>query len=166
MIAESLLFPDLFGGVLLESSVRGLRTIRFDPAPPYVPPAQADRPGPVVNAAAQQLREFFRGQRFAFDVPLDLIGTPFQLEVWKALTRIPYGRTSSYRDIAEAVNRPRGFQAIGQANTRNPIPVIVPCHRVINADGSLGGYGGGIGRKKQLLELEQCHAQRFRETAA
>ena len=86
--------------------------------------------------------------------------------MWKALTAIPYARTASYRDIALAVDRPRGFQAIGQANTRNPIAIVVPCHRVINADGSMGGYGGGLDRKRILLELEQTHAHRFRETAA
>lgn len=117
--------------------------------------------------AEQQLRAYFAGTLHRFEIPLDLIGTPFQLAVWNTLTEIPYARTASYRDIAFAVDRPKGFQAIGQANTRNPIPIIVPCHRVINADGSLGGYGGGIDRKIQLLQLEQHHhAQRFRETAA
>ncbi|HVW83455.1 MAG TPA: MGMT family protein, partial [Bryobacteraceae bacterium] len=79
--------------------------------------------------------------------------------VWRALMAIPYGQTASYRDIAVAVGRPKGFQAIGQANTRNPIPIIVPCHRVINADGSLGGYGGGVDRKRALLEMERRYAQ-------
>jgi len=160
LISESIYLPDLLGGILLEAGARGIRTIRFDPS------LTADNPGPVVRAAERQLREFLAGERFAFDLPLDLAGTPFQLEVWKALARIPYAATSSYRDIARAVNRPKGFQAIGQANTRNPLPVIVPCHRVINADGSMGGYGGGLDRKRQLLELEKRHAQRFRETAA
>jgi methylated-DNA-[protein]-cysteine S-methyltransferase len=160
LISETLYLPDLLGGVLLEASGRGLRTVRFDPAP------AAAAPGPVVRAAELQLREFLAGERFVFDLPLDLAGTAFQLEVWRALTRIPYGATSSYRDVAQAVKRPKGFQAIGQANTRNPLPVIVPCHRVINADGSMGGYGGGLERKRQLLELEKRHAQRFQETAA
>jgi methylated-DNA-[protein]-cysteine S-methyltransferase len=160
LISECLHLPDLLDGITLEATPRGLRAIRFDEA------TATAAPGPIVYAAERQLREFLAGERFAFDIPLDLAGTPFQMEVWKALTQIPYGGTSSYRDIAVAVNRPRGFQAIGQANTRNPIPVIVPCHRVINTDGSMGGYGGGLGRKQQLLELEKRYAQRFRETTA
>jgi O-6-methylguanine DNA methyltransferase len=160
LISECLYVPDLLGGVTLEASARGLRAIRFGEAPVMA------APGEVVRQAERQLREYLAGERFAFDIALDLAGTAFQLEVWKALTGIPYGATSSYRDIAAAVNRPKGFQAIGQANTRNPIPVIVPCHRVINADGSMGGYGGGLDRKHQLLELEKRYAQRFRETAA
>jgi methylated-DNA-[protein]-cysteine S-methyltransferase len=126
----------------------------------------ADKPGPVVLDAERQLREYFNGERNSFDIALDLEGSPFQLLVWRALLRIPYAKTSSYRDVAIEVNRPKGFQAIGQANTRNPIPIIVPCHRVINADGSLGGYGGGTDRKRRLLQLEAQHAHRFRETAA
>jgi methylated-DNA-[protein]-cysteine S-methyltransferase len=160
LISECLYLPDLLNGVTLEATARGLRAIRFGEAPAVA------APGLLVYAAERQLREYLAGERFVFDIPLDLAGTSFQMEVWKALTQISYGGTSSYRDIAVAVNRPRGFQAIGQANTRNPIPVIVPCHRVINADGSMGGYGGGLGRKRQLLELEKRYAQRFRETAA
>jgi O-6-methylguanine DNA methyltransferase len=164
-VTESLYLPDLLSGLKLEASDRGLSAIRFD-GTRGAGTRSTDQAGPIVNAAARQLREYFAGERFGFDVPLDLRGTPFQVEVWLALTRIPYAETSSYRDIAIAVNRPKGFQAIGQANTRNPVPIIVPCHRVINADGSMGGYGGGADRKFQLLELERIHAHRFRETAA
>lgn len=159
-MSESLYLPDLLGGISLEAGAKGLRAIRFGER------MNADVPGPLVLAAERQLREYFKGERRDFDLPLDPTGTPFQLAVWGVLTRIPYGRTCSYRDIAIAVNRPKGFQAIGQANTRNPIPIVVPCHRVINADGSMGGYGGGIDRKQQLLELERKHAQHSRETAA
>ena len=157
---ETLSLPDLLGGVTLEASTRGLREIRFGPA------SSVSAPGPTVRLAEIQLREFIAGARCVFDIPLDLQGTPFQLEVWRALSRIPYAETRSYKDIALAVNRPKGFQAIGQANTRNPIPIVVPCHRVINADGSMGGYGGGADRKRILLALEKNHAHRFRETAA
>jgi methylated-DNA-[protein]-cysteine S-methyltransferase len=159
-VNESVFIADLLGGIALQASAKGLRAIRFGDR------IEPDVPGPVVLAAAQQLHEYFAGTRHGFDVPLDLLGTPFQLEVWRALTQIPYARTASYRDIALAVDRPKGAQAIGQANTRNPIPIIVPCHRVVNADGSLGGYGGGINRKMELLQLERQYAQRFRETAA
>ena len=157
---ELLYLPDLLAGITLEAGPNGLRAIRFGQR------MMEDSPGPIVIAAEQQLREYMAGERAVFDLPLDPTGTPFQLEVWAALAQIPYGVTSSYRDIAIAVRRPKGFQEIGQANTRNPLPVIVPCHRVINADGSMGGYGGGLDRKRQLLDLERTYAQRFGKTAA
>jgi len=155
-----LYLADFLAGLTLEASPRGLRAIRFGRR------LGVDQPGPMVLTAERQLREYFSGDRRSFDLPLDLEGTPFQLTVWRALQEIPYAKTSSYRDIAIVVNRPRGYQAIGQANTRNPVPIVVPCHRVINADGSLGGYGGGLDRKRELLQLEAAHAHRFRETAA
>ncbi len=157
---ETLFLPDVLDGLSLEASPRGLRRIHFGKS------QTPNNPGPLVRRVERQLREFLDGERFAFDVELDLAGTPFQLGVWRALTKIPYAGTRSYRDIAVAVDRPKGYQAIGHANTRNPIPIIVPCHRVINADGSMGGYGGGPDRKYKLLELEKQYAHRFRETAA
>ncbi|NDJ10933.1 MAG: methylated-DNA--[protein]-cysteine S-methyltransferase [Acidobacteriia bacterium] len=120
----------------------------------------------MVRNAERQIREYLAGERAEFDLPLDMEGSDFQIEVWQALRNIPYGETRSYRDIARAVNRPKGFQAIGQANTRNPLPLIVPCHRVIAVDGSMGGYGGGLERKRILLETENRYAHLFRETAA
>jgi O-6-methylguanine DNA methyltransferase len=152
--------PDLFGGITLVAGPHGLRSIRFGESP-----ASLDS-SPVLLEAERQLREYAEGSRFAFDLGLDVIGTPFQREVWRALAGIPYAETRSYRDIALAVNRPKGFQAIGQANTRNPLPIVIPCHRVVNADGSIGGYGGGIERKRILLDLEKRHAHGFRQTAA
>jgi methylated-DNA-[protein]-cysteine S-methyltransferase len=159
-MTESLYLPEFLNGLTLVAGPRGLRAIRFGRQ------GGADERGPMVLDAGRQLREYFNGERHSFDLPLDLEGSPFQLAVWRALMEIPYAKTSSYRGIAIAVNRPKGFQAIGQANTRNPIPIIVPCHRVVNADGSLGGYGGGLDRKRELLQLEAKHAHRFRETAA
>ena len=102
----------------------------------------------------KQLEEYFAGERKTFDVPLDLWGTPFQQEVWKALLQIPYGETRSYQDIAQSVGNPKAVRAVGGANGRNPVPVIVPCHRVIRSDGNLGGYGGGLDIKRDLLDLE------------
>lgn len=125
-----------------------------------------DRPGPIVRNAERQIRQYLAGERAEFDLPLDMEGSEFQIEVWQSLRHIPYGETRSYRDIARAVNRPKGFQAIGQANTRNPLPIIVPCHRVIAVDGGMGGYGGGLERKRILLETENRYAHLFRETAA
>jgi O-6-methylguanine DNA methyltransferase len=104
--------------------------------------------------AIRQLQEYFRGGRRRFHLPLDLWGTEFQVQVWKALMEIPFGETRSYRDVADRVGRPLAVRAVGQANGRNPIPVIVPCHRVIRASGDLGGYGGGLDLKMRLLELE------------
>jgi methylated-DNA-[protein]-cysteine S-methyltransferase len=105
--------------------------------------------------AVEQLAEYFAGERTGFDLDLELAGTEFQRRVWAALQTIPYGETRSYRDIAEQVGAPTGFRAVGLANGRNPIGIIVPCHRVIGATGSLTGYGGGLDRKRLLLELEK-----------
>jgi methylated-DNA-[protein]-cysteine S-methyltransferase len=105
--------------------------------------------------AVQQLAAYFIGERTKFDLDLDMAGTVFQRRVWSALQTIPYGETRSYRDIAEQVGAPGAFRAVGLANGRNPIGIIVPCHRVIGADGGLTGYGGGLDRKRLLLELEK-----------
>jgi methylated-DNA-[protein]-cysteine S-methyltransferase len=109
--------------------------------------------------ARSQLDEYFAGERTTFDVQLAPAGAPFELEVWRALQSIPYGETVSYGEIARRVGQPAAARAVGTANGRNPIAVIVPCHRVIGADGSLTGYGGGLERKRLLLELEQGQAR-------
>jgi methylated-DNA-[protein]-cysteine S-methyltransferase len=105
-------------------------------------------------AAATQLDEYFAGERTSFDLALDPQGTPFQRRVWFALADIPYGKTTSYAELARRVGSPKAFRAVGQANGKNPLAVILPCHRVINSDGSIGGYGGGLPMKRQLLALE------------
>ncbi|MDR2162897.1 MAG: methylated-DNA--[protein]-cysteine S-methyltransferase [Clostridiales Family XIII bacterium] len=110
---------------------------------------------PVVLEAIRQLREYFDGERRDFDLPLELSGTDFQLSVWNALRGIPYGQTRSYAEIAREVGHPKSFRAVGMANNRNPIAIIIPCHRVIGSDGSLTGFGGGIETKSWLLELER-----------
>jgi len=109
----------------------------------------------------QQLQEYFAGKRKKFDVKLHLAGTPFEKKVWKALTEIPYGKTASYAEIASKIGKPTAFRAVGNANGKNPIPIIIPCHRVINSSGELGGYGGGLDLKRRLLELEANHAKDF-----
>jgi methylated-DNA-[protein]-cysteine S-methyltransferase len=109
--------------------------------------------GPVADAA-KQLDEYFAGRRRAFDLPLSVSGTPFQEQVWLTLAEIPYGETISYAELARWVGRPQAFRAVGQANGANPIAIILPCHRVIAADGSIGGYGGGLPTKRRLLDLE------------
>jgi methylated-DNA-[protein]-cysteine S-methyltransferase len=103
---------------------------------------------------SRQLAEYFRGRRTTFDVKLNPVGTPFQLEVWRALLAIPYGETRSYGQIADAIGRPRAVRAVGLANGRNPLPIVVPCHRVIGSTGRLIGYGGGLRVKAALLALE------------
>lgn len=109
----------------------------------------------AVEEAEGQLKEYFEGKRTAFSLPLLPEGTAFQQKVWKALETIPYGETRSYKEIAELAGCPQGFRAVGMANNRNPISIVIPCHRVIGADGGLVGYGGGLHLKKQLLDLEQ-----------
>ena len=104
--------------------------------------------------AIGQLLEYLEGKRTKFDLPLDLRGTPFQIAVWSALLEIPYGETRSYQQMANAVGRPRAARAVGAANGANPVGIVVPCHRVIAADGSLHGYGGGLDLKARLLSME------------
>jgi methylated-DNA-[protein]-cysteine S-methyltransferase len=106
-------------------------------------------------AAAQQLDAYFAGELRAFDLPLDLAGTPFQRQVWAELLRIPFGQTVTYGQLAAVIGKPSASRAVGLANGRNPVSIVVPCHRVIGSDGSLTGYGGGIDRKRFLLALER-----------
>ena len=108
----------------------------------------------ILQTAGTQLAEYFAGKRTSFTVPLDLHGTEFQIESWNALGRIPYGTTISYGQQARNIGNPKACRAVGSANGKNPIPIIVPCHRVVAADGSLGGYSLGLKMKKQLLNLE------------
>ena len=135
---------------LPHSSGRGMR----DWMERYVPDRRCvDEIGPN-RAAIEQILEYLASERIQFDVPLDLRGTPFQRAVWDALLEIPYGESRSYADVARAVGRPKAQRAVGSANNANPVSLIVPCHRVIAADGSLGGYGGGQKLKARLLAME------------
>lgn len=109
---------------------------------------------PILLDAERQLAEYFGGWRTAFDLPVKAPGTPFQQQVWGALQEIPYGHTISYGELAERLKNPKAVRAVGSANGHNPIAIVVPCHRVIGANGSLTGYGGGLERKKFLLQLE------------
>lgn len=109
---------------------------------------------PVIKEAIKQLDEYFEGARRDFDLPLELVGTDFQKAAWKGLLTIPYGQVRSYKQMAELVGNPKACRAIGLANNRNPIAIVVPCHRVIGADGKLVGYGGGLHIKEILLQLE------------
>ena len=104
-----------------------------------------------------QLKRYLKGELKRFDCPLDLRGSPFQKKVWSQLCKIPYGKTRSYQDVAKAIGHPRAFRAVGNANGSNTVPLIVPCHRVIESNGGLGGYGQGLKAKKELLDLEKAH---------
>ena len=121
--------------------------------PTKIDPSWEPSPGPFASVQ-RQLSEYFEGRRDTFDVSLVMDGSPFERSVWRALQEIPYGETVSYGEIARRVGQPSAARAVGLANGRNPIAVIVPCHRVIGADGTLTGYGGGLERKRVLLELE------------
>lgn len=142
------------GSLVLRASVAGLVSIDVGATTPTQ--TLDDDPGAarILDVAERQLREYFDGSRTDFDVPLDLCGTDFQLAAWRALCRIPYGTTVSYADQAAMIGSPRATRAVGSSNGRNPIPIIVPCHRVVARDGSLGGYSLGLDMKRALLALE------------
>ena len=159
--------PSPVGELLLVASDAGLVAIRFewnrhgpDPRASSVPSAEASGAQARILADARtQLDAYFAGARAEFDLPLDPRGTPFQQRVWAALREIPIGRTISYLELARRTGDPRAVRAVGAANGRNPLPLVVPCHRVIGADGSLVGFGGGLDRKRWLLRHEgaqQC----------
>jgi len=128
--------------------------LRFDGDDAPLPAASAG-PSPTLDAARRQLDDYFAGRLEVFDLPLEAEGTAFQKKVWAALRQIPYGVTVSYGDIARKISSPAAVRAVGAANGRNPIAIVVPCHRVIGGDGSLTGFGGGLERKKFLLTLER-----------
>lgn len=142
------------GPLRIVSEKEAITWLVLDNHEPPVKEAFTTENTPLHRLAAEQLDQYFAGTRRSFDLPLAPEGTAFQLKDWEALQQIPYGTTCSYKDIAEAIGCPKGFRAVGMANNRNPIMIIIPCHRVIGADGSLGGYDGGVHIKKFLLELE------------
>ncbi len=111
----------------------------------------------ALDSAVAQLGEYFEGTRRAFDLPLELAGTPFQRAVWRALADIPYGQTISYAELAAMVGRPGAFREVGQANGANPVPIVLPCHRVVSSGGGIGCYWGGLELKRRLLALEGVH---------
>ena len=165
---HSAIFMSPVGPLFLAASDQGLVALEFDQR---LPGQQTIRPNPrdlrVESSALKfeeserdmhlyiaALEKYFAGEQRKFCIPLDLRGTEFQLACWRALLAIPYGETRTYADIARAVGRPQGFRAVGMANNRNPIAIVVPCHRVIASDGTLCGYGGGLDVKRKLLELE------------
>jgi O-6-methylguanine DNA methyltransferase len=165
---QSTVFMSPVGPLFLGSSQRGLVALEFEarlPGQQTIRPHQRDlraennrvtfeESAAGMRPYVQELEEYFAGTRRQFTFALDLRGTNFQLACWRALLSIPYGETRTYADIARAVGRPQGFRAVGMANHRNPVAIVVPCHRVIASDGTLCGYGGGLDLKRKLLELE------------
>lgn len=156
------------GPLFLAASDKGLVAMEFDAR---LPGQQSIRPNPrhlrkeskgfafapsphAMGDYICQLEEYFAGERREFSFPLDLRGTDFQIACWRSLLAIPYGETRTYGDIARAIDKPKAFRAVGMANNRNPIAIVVPCHRVIASNGTLCGYGGGLEVKRKLLELE------------
>jgi methylated-DNA-[protein]-cysteine S-methyltransferase len=147
--------PSPVGPLLLVADDTHLRGLWFDK--PRHPPRcieWVEGDNKILHEARVQLDAYFAGERRAFDLPLRPIGTDFQREVWTMLTRIPYGETWSYGDMARRIGKPDAVRAVGAANGRNPISIVVPCHRVIGSDGSLTGFGGGLPTKQFLLALE------------
>jgi O-6-methylguanine DNA methyltransferase len=125
-----------------------------EPAPPPVPEPTIAEDGAAFADLRDQLAEYFTGRRETFAVPLDLRGTPFQVKVWKALLRIPYGRLRTYGELARVIRQPAATRAVGQAAGHNPLPILVPCHRLVGKGGSLVGFAGGVTTKARLLRLE------------
>jgi methylated-DNA-[protein]-cysteine S-methyltransferase len=148
--------PDLT--LRLTGGDAGIRAIGFHPGAPLGGDAH-----PVLAEAARQLQAYFAGTLYRFDLPLDLHGTGFQVRVWRALLDVPYGETRSYRYLAENIGAPTAVRAVGAANGANPLPIVVPCHRIIGSSGALTGYGGGLPLKRRLLELEARYAWRSRQ---
>jgi len=144
-----------FGKVIIVSNGNAITHIKTERALDIAKPGFiAAKPDKLTDMAAAQLIEYFNKKRREFDIPLEPHGTIFQKSVWTALQGIPYNETRSYKQIAEAIKNPKANRAVGMANNKNPIWIIIPCHRVIGADGSLTGYGGGLEMKEKLLKLE------------
>jgi O-6-methylguanine DNA methyltransferase len=153
------------GKVFVASTDRGVCMVDYlKPEKVFLKELKKQFPGEIVKndqknrEALSELKKYVKGELKRFQCRLDLQGTPFQKKVWSALTKIPYGRTRSYQDIARTIGHPKAFRAVGNANGSNPVPLIVPCHRVIESNGGLGGFGHGLKVKKQLLDFERAHA--------
>jgi len=153
------------GTLYLIASEKGLQGVFWEKQKCQMADRGSDEKMVILNEAELELKEYLDGKRKKFDIPLDAQGTDFQKRVWEQLTKIPYGETRSYRDIARALNDENASRAVGTANGHNPLCIIVPCHRVISSDGSLGGYSGSLDIKKKLLGLEKSCKLGFRKRA-
>ena len=151
-MVSRLLMDSPLGKILLEAQNNRLTGCRFLFSPNI---SLSDSDNPLLRRAQKELEEYFAGSRKNFDLPLAPIGTPFQQKVWQALQQIPYGQTQSYKDIAKKINNAKAYRAVGMANNKNPLVILIPCHRVIGCNGKLVGFAGGLGLKQKLLDLEQ-----------
>lgn len=151
---QSMVISSPFGALRLMASARGLTRIDVVRRAQSSSSRPSGAGGKILELAKRELVEYFAGQRRTFTVPLDLQGTDFQVSAWRAMQKIPYGKTLSYGEQARRIGKPKAFRAVGSANGKNPIPIIVPCHRVLASDGSLGGYSLGLSMKRKLLALE------------
>lgn len=148
--------PSPVGALYLAASEKGLQSIRWEKKNiPSLDLKTSKKQAKLLAWAAGEMEEYFEGKRKKFTIPLDLNGTVFQKKVWAQILKIPYGKTVSYKKIAEEIQNPKAARAVGSANGKNPVCIIVPCHRVIAADGSIGGYAGGLKMKRKLLSLEK-----------
>lgn len=157
ILSAGWIFESPIGPLFIEEQDGAIVRIRLpgSPAPEDVPLVETRG----IRHAIQQMQEYFAGTRKEFDLPLNPSGTPFMRRVWDALLEIPYGGTASYKDIAEKVGSPKGYRAVGLANNRNPIPIVVPCHRVIGTGGAMVGYAGGLPMKEALLAMERKYSR-------
>ena len=153
-VRNTLIVSSPFGKLTLVASEKGLVAIDVRNNAKQKATAKNQSAQAILIETKKQLGQYFAGKRTSFDVALDLVGTEFQVKAWRALCRIPFGKTISYGQQAANIKKPKAFRAVGSANGKNPIPIIVPCHRVVAGDGSLGGYSLGLRMKKQLLALE------------
>ncbi|MGA7558648.1 MAG: methylated-DNA--[protein]-cysteine S-methyltransferase [Terriglobales bacterium] len=153
--------PSPAGPLFFAASTKGLVRLEFEARVQRLNPSaiELQESKAVLLPYLRELDEYFAGKRRDFSFPLDLRGTDFQLACWRALLEIPYGQTRSYRDIAEAIGHPHAYRAVGMSNNRNPVAIVVPCHRVIASSGSLCGYGGGLDLKRKLLDLERANVR-------
>jgi O-6-methylguanine DNA methyltransferase len=151
--------PSPVGPLFIAASAKGMVRLEFEGHALKIDPSRThlEESKPALAPYLRELDEYFAGERREFSFPLDLRGTEFQLACWRALLGIPYGETRSYRDIAKAIGHAHAYRAVGMSNNRNPVAIVVPCHRVIASSGSLCGYGGGLDVKRKLLDLEQGH---------
>ena len=154
LVRNDLVIGSPVGKLRLVASEKGLVAIDVRNNAKQKATAKNQSAQAILIETKKQLGQYFAGKRTSFDVALDLVGTEFQVKAWRALCRIPFGKTISYGQQAANIKKPKAFRAVGSANGKNPIPIIVPCHRVVTSDGSLGGYSLGLKMKKQLLALE------------
>lgn len=147
------IYPTPMGRITLASNGEAITHLMFG----AVELEGIQTPTALMNEAANQVQEYLAGKRKAFELPLEPAGTEFQQRVWQALKTIPYGETRTYQDVARMIGNPKALRAVGGANNKNPLPIFIPCHRVIGANGDLVGYAAGLKIKKFLLELEQAH---------